>query len=110
MWPLLVPMGRGGVSGKALAVGAAQRVGGADGVLEDEGRRANVTDEETSLASAKQDETCSPLLPLLDRMLTLVFGDMRSKRLSLQIGAPVLVLPARDVSNPSPLMRCRWQR
>jgi hypothetical protein len=34
MWPLLVPMGRGGVSGKALAVGAAQRVGGADGVLE----------------------------------------------------------------------------
>jgi len=34
MWLLLVPMGRGGVSGKALAVGAAQRVGGADGVLE----------------------------------------------------------------------------
>jgi hypothetical protein len=29
MWPLLVPMGRGGVSGKALAVGAAQRIGSA---------------------------------------------------------------------------------
>jgi hypothetical protein len=34
MWPLMVPMGRGGVSGKALAVRAAQRVGGADGIPE----------------------------------------------------------------------------
>jgi hypothetical protein len=39
MWPLLVPMGRGGVSGKALAVGAAPRAGGAEGVLR-AGRRA----------------------------------------------------------------------
>jgi hypothetical protein len=28
MWPLMVPMGRGGVLGKALTVGAAERVGG----------------------------------------------------------------------------------
>jgi hypothetical protein len=34
MWPLLVPVGRGGASGKALAVGAAPRAGGADGVLQ----------------------------------------------------------------------------
>ena len=34
MWPLLVPVGRGGASGKALAVGAAPRAGGAEGVLQ----------------------------------------------------------------------------
>jgi hypothetical protein len=33
MWPLLVPVGRGGASGKALPVGAAPRAGGAEGVL-----------------------------------------------------------------------------
>src|SRR4029077_1539227 len=32
--PLLVPAGRGGATGKAVAIGAAQRVGGAEGVLE----------------------------------------------------------------------------
>jgi hypothetical protein len=30
MWPLLVPVGRGGASGKALPFGAAPRAGGAD--------------------------------------------------------------------------------
>jgi len=34
MSPLLVPAGRGGASGEQLAFGAAQRVGGAEGVLE----------------------------------------------------------------------------
>src|SRR5580704_9883797 len=34
MWPLLVPVGRGGASGKVLAVGVAPRAGGAEGVLQ----------------------------------------------------------------------------
>jgi hypothetical protein len=34
MRPLLVPVGRGGVSGKVLAVGVAPRAGGAEGVLQ----------------------------------------------------------------------------
>jgi hypothetical protein len=34
MSPLMVPVGRGGAAGKALAVGAAQRTGGAEGVLD----------------------------------------------------------------------------
>jgi hypothetical protein len=52
MSPLLVPAGRGGASGKELALGAAQRVGGAEGVLEGKQLKPR-PDESFSLISVR---------------------------------------------------------
>ena len=61
MWPLMVPVGRGGASGKALAVGAAPRAGGAEGVLQPAfGPQGAIT------LDAHSDQGCRPSRPLPD--------------------------------------------